>query len=189
MAMAALPSPGNHRYLGKGGREEVPRCWQENSRQGLNAQHGFCFPPCATTVLVTAGSGLSLPFSLELHLLVSRPPPAQTLPLHLLSHSSLDWSLCFLNWICSYWGREATPTQGEGGKPRGLIPERHMLQWPHPCPPGVFLQVPHEELSGYWQVASRKQEAERAFLPTEPFSSLRHFLLVPTVPFPQTLEL
>lgn len=134
MAMAALPSPGNHRYLGKGGREEVPGCWQENSRQGLNAQHGFCFPPCATIFLVTAGSGLSLPFSLELHLLVSRPPPAQTLPLHLLSHSSLDWSLCFLNWICSYWGREATPIQGEGGKPRGLIPERHMLQWPPPMP-------------------------------------------------------
>lgn len=53
----------------------------------------------------------------------------------------------------------------------------------------MFVQVPHEELSGYWQVASRKQEAERAFLPTEPFDSLRHYLLVPTVPFPQTLGL
>lgn len=82
----------------------------------------FVFHPMPPIVLVTAGSGLPRPSLLGVHLLFLGHLQHRPYPLLLLSHSSLDWPLCFLNWICSYWG-EQDPTR-ERREAKGPYPRK-----------------------------------------------------------------
>lgn len=66
MALAALPSPGNHRYPGRGAERRHRGAGKKIQGKVLMLNMAFVSHPVPPIALVTAGSGLSLAFSFNI---------------------------------------------------------------------------------------------------------------------------